>query len=177
MGAPLPRSEPDGELPPLPALTSTDLAQFAPSGSAMVGEPGNVGVAGLPTNFVARATVQTMRGTLFDRAVTVRFTPVGFDFDYGDGTRMQSSTGGREWEQLRQPQFTPTDTSHVYEERGVYRARVNVRYRAEVDVGTGWIPVQGVLTARGPAQEVRIFDAYTALVAYSCDERPRSPGC
>lgn len=177
VGAPLSRPEPEDELPPLPALTATDLAQFAPDGSVMVGEPGNVGIAGLPANFVARAAVQTIGGTLLSRPITVRFTPVAFDFDFGDGTRLRSPTGGREWAQLRQPQFTPTDTSHVYEERGVYRTSVDVRYRAEVDVGTGWIAVEGELTAHGPAREVRIFEAYTALVAHTCDERPRSPGC
>lgn len=167
----------DGDEPALPPITITDLARFAPAPSILAGEPDNVGIAGMPTNFVATASVTTQSGSLFGFPVTVRFTPAAFDFHYGDGSSATTSTGGQTWAALGQPQFTPTATSHAYSERGTYSADVDVRYTAEVDFGVGWFPVAGQLTSDGPAQEIRIFEAHTALVAYTCDQKPSSPGC
>lgn len=160
-----------------PAITITDLAQFAPAATPLGGEPANLGIAGMPTNFIAPASVTTVSGTLFGLPLTVRFTPAAYEFHFGDGSDATTTTGGQSWEALGQAQFTPTATSHVYRDRGSYSADVDVRYTAEVDLGTGWIPVAGELTAEGPAQEIRIFEARTALVAYTCDQKPSSPGC
>lgn len=163
--------------PGIPAVTIADLARFAPDGAPLAAEPENVGVAGLPANFLATVSVQSVAGELFGRPLTVRFTPVAYDFAFGDGGTATTTTGGRSWTDLGQAQFTPTATSHVYAERGTYSATVDVRYSAEVDFGTGWIPIDGEVTAEGAAQEIRIFSAHTALVAYTCSQRPDSPGC
>jgi hypothetical protein len=165
------------EDPGMPAVTIADLAQFAPDGSVLAAEPGNVGVAGLPANFVATASEQTVAGSLFGYPISVRFTPSGFDFDYGDGDTLTTSDGGTTWEALGQAQFTPTSTSHTYAERGTYYASVDVRYTAEIDLGVGWFPIAGEVTSAGPDQEIRIFEAHTALVAHTCAQAPDSPGC
>ena len=171
------RSTPTDDDSGIPAVTIADLARFAPTGAPLAAEPENVGVAGLPANFLATASVQSVTGELFGRPITVRFTPVGYDFSFGDGRTATATTGGRSWADLGQAQFTPTATSHVYADRGTYSASVDVRYSAEVDFGTGWIPIDGEVTATGAAQEIRIFSAHTALVAYTCTQRPDSPGC
>lgn len=158
-------------------LTITDVAQFAPAPVTTSGEPSNVGVAGMPTNFVAAASVHTRAGTLFDRPLSVRFTPVRFGFAYGDGTSATSNMGGLSWASLGQAQFTPTPTSHTYRERGTYSAHVTVNYTAEVDIGGGWFPVAGELAIDGPAQQIRVYEAETALVARTCVEQPGGPGC
>ncbi|MGD2203278.1 hypothetical protein [Microbacterium maritypicum] len=170
-------SSPGTDSPAAPAITIDDLAQFAPDPVANEGEPDNVGVAGMPTNFIAAASVHTRSGTLFGAPLSVRFTPVGYEFVHGDGTSATSSTGGQTWSALGQSPFTPTSTSHVYSERGTYQAHVTVRYAAEVDLGGGWFPVAGDLTIPGPAREIRIFEAHTALVAFTCAQRPSAPGC
>ncbi|WP_152642347.1 hypothetical protein [Microbacterium sp. SA39] len=161
----------------VPAITLTDLAQFAPAPVTASGEPDNLGVAGMPTNFVAAASTHTQSGTLFAIPVTVRFTPVGYDFRYGDGDSASTTTGGQTWSALGQAQFTPTATSHTYRDRGTYDASVTVRYAAEVDLGVGWFPVEGQLSIDGPTQQIRIFEAHTALVARTCVEQPAAPGC
>lgn len=161
----------------VPAITLTDLAHFAPDPVAATGEPDNLGVAGMPTNFVAAASAHTRSGALFGVPVTVRFTPVGYDFRYGDGDTASTTTGGQTWSTLGQAAFTPTATSHIYRERGTYDASVIVRYTAEVDLGTGWFPVEGQLSIDGPVQQIRIFEAHTALVARTCTEQPAAPGC
>ncbi|MFB8190920.1 hypothetical protein ACFC14_16505 [Microbacterium sp. NPDC055988] len=158
-------------------LTITDVAQFAPAPATTVGEPGNVGIAGMPANFVAAASVHTRAGTLFDRPTRVRFTPVRFSFTYGDGATTTTNTGGRSWAALGQAQFTPTSTSHSYRERGTYSAHVTVHYTAEVDIGGGWFPIDGELSIDGPARQIRVYEAETALVARTCAEQPGAPGC
>jgi hypothetical protein len=158
-------------------LTITDVAQFAPAPVTTAGEPGNVGIAGMPTNFVASASVHTRTGTLFDRPISVRFTPVRFTFAFGDATSATSNTGGRPWASLGQAQFTPTPTSHAYRDRGTYAAHVTVHYTAEVDIGGGWFSVAGELAIDGPAQQIRVYEAETALVARTCVEQPGAPGC
>ncbi|GAB3598791.1 PKD domain-containing protein [Microbacterium tumbae] len=169
--------EKEDDSPAIPAVTIDDLVRFIPAGTALAGEPENVGVAGLPTNFVAAASAHSENGTLFGYPIAVRFTPVGYDFDFGDGSTASSPETGRGWEELGQAQFTPTPTSHTYSERGEYTASVDVRYTAEVDLGIGWFPVSGELTAAGADQQIRIFEARTALVAYTCEQAPASPGC
>ena len=163
--------------PAIPAITIADVARFAPDGSAIAGEPDNVGVVGLPTNFVATASVHTVNDSLFGFPVAVRFTPAGYDFNFGDGSTATTTSGGQSWADLGQAQFTPTPTSHTYAERGTYSAQVDLRYTAEVDFGVGWFPISGEVTSVGAPQEIRIFEAHTALVAHTCGQAPSSPGC
>ena len=158
-------------------LTITDLAAFAPAPATTVGEPDNLGVAGLPANLVTAATTQTQAGAVLDLPVTVRFTPVAFDTDYGDGVTASTTTGGRTWAELRQPEFTPTPTSHTYRSRGAYTVTTAVRYTAEVDLGNGWFSVPGELTIPGTPQRITVYEAHTGLVAHTCVEQPTAPGC
>lgn len=164
-------------IPGVPTITIRDLARFAPASVRAASEPGNVGIAGMPTNFVAVAKTQVQDGVLFGIPLRVRFRPAGYDYTYGDGDAATVTHAGRTWEALGQAQFTPTPTSHVYREPGVYPARVDIRYTAQVDLGGGWIDVPGQLTTSGVTQEIRILEARTALVAHTCDENPAGVGC
>ncbi|WP_217181786.1 PKD domain-containing protein [Streptomyces sp. AC495_CC817] len=160
-----------------PAITITDLAQFTPAAVALTTEPAAAGVSGLPVNFTASASVHTRSGTLFGQPVTVRFTPAGYDYTYGDGTSATLTDPGRAWQLLDSAPFSPTPTSHTYTRRGTYTASLTIRYTAEVDLGTGFRPVPGELSAASPPQQIRVFDARTALVAHTCTEIPSAPGC
>jgi len=163
--------------PAAPTISITDLVTLTPATATPTADPSNVGIAGLPTNFVTTASVHTRTGTLFGAPLTARFTPVGYDFAYGDGTTAHSTTPGATWDALDQPQFTPTATSHIYTDRGTYDTTVTIHYTAEIDLGTGWIPLTGTLTVPGPTQQIRIYEAHTALVAHTCTEQPTAPGC
>lgn len=168
---------PDPTSPGTPTITITDLARFAPPPVLAATEPGNIGIADMPANFVATATAETQDGVLFGIPFQVRFIPETYEYTYGDGTAATVTSPGRTWADLGQAQFTPTPTSHVYREPGTYLADVDVRYSAEVDLGGGWQPIAGRVTTDGPAQEIRIYEARTALVARTCDEDPDGPGC
>lgn len=168
------RANPDGT--PAPSVTMTDLAQFAPPAADFAVEPGNAGIAGMPTNLLGAASVRTQTGTLFGNPISVRFTPIAYDYSYGDGSTATVTVPGRTWEELGQAPFTPTPTSHVYSARGTYTAALSIRYSAQVDLG-GWFPVIGELTTDSPSQQIRIFEAHTALVARTCLENPAAVGC
>ncbi|MFJ4253859.1 hypothetical protein [Microbacterium sp. NPDC090003] len=163
--------------PAAPTISITDLVTLTPATATPTADPSNVGIAGLPTNVVTTASVHTRTGTLFGAPLTARFTPVAYDFTYGDGTTARTTTPGAAWEHLGQPQFTPTATSHTYRDRGTYDTTVTIHYTAEIDLGTGWIPLDGTLTIPGPIQPIRIYEAHTALVAHTCTEQPTAPGC
>lgn len=165
------------EPPPLPEVTLADIAQFAPPAAVLGAEPGNAGIADMPTNFTAAASVHTQSGTLFGYPISVRFTPVGYDYVFGDGTGATFTTAGRSWQDLGQATFTPTPTSHVYADRGTYTATLSIRYSAEIDLGSGWFPIAGQLTITSADQAIRIFEAHTALVDHTCTEAPGAPGC
>lgn len=169
----------EGEAAPgIPAVRARDVQSFAPAGPALVSEPEGVGVVGMPANFVASASAHSVSGTLFGRPVTVRFTPVAYVFDYGDGAIGRSASGGASWSDLGQAQFTPTATSHAYDERGTYAVSVTIEYAAQVDFGIGrWLPVQGVVTSTTAGYRVEIFEVRTALVDKTCAENPSGPGC
>lgn len=161
-----------------PDVTLEDLASFRPTAPTLGGEPAGFGVVGMPTNLVAEASGQDIPGTVLGWDVTVRFTPVAYVFDNGDGTTTRTTTGGRSWESLRQARFTPTATSHVYRERGTYTVSVTVEYAASVDFGSGtWRAVPGTVRATAPGYDIRVVEVRTALVDRTCTEDPHGPGC
>lgn len=171
------KEDEDEEDPGTPDFSISDVARFAPDPSPLKGEPDNVGVEGLAVNFVSPAKQQVEEGELLGYPISVRFTPVKYTFHYGDGSTKVADTGGATWADLGQAQFSATDTSHAYAERGTYTARVDVSYTAEVGLDDRWFPLTGQLTIEGSDQSIRIYEADTALVARTCEEQPTAPGC
>lgn len=161
----------------LPEVTLTDVASFAPSVAPLAPEPAGVGIVGMPVNVVATASTHSQTGVLFDLPVTVRFRPVSFTFHYGDGTHRDATTGGSTWSALGLPQFSPTATSHAYSARGTYTVDADVHHEADVDFGTGWIPVSGTLAIAAGSTSVEIVEVHTALVERTCLEDPAGVGC
>ncbi|MGU3644061.1 hypothetical protein ACLBXX_03785 [Microbacterium sp. C23T] len=159
-------------------MTLADLASFRPAQPTLGGEPAGFGVVGMPTNLLASASEQRIPGTVLGWDVTVRFVPVAYVFDNGDGTTTRASTGGASWTALGQGQFTPTATSHAYRARGTYPVSVTVEFEASVDFGSGtWRTVPGVVRAEAAGYGVRVVEVRTALVDRTCVEDPTGPGC
>jgi hypothetical protein len=135
---------------PTPAaqpVTIRDLISFAPAAPTVTTEPGSWGVRGLHTNVIAGASGHTRSGTLLGQTAEVNFIPVGFTFDYGDGTTVTTRTGGESWASLGLPEFSKTPTSHRYTTVGTKTITAEVEYAAEYRVGdSGWLPVIGTLT-------------------------------
>jgi len=111
-------------------------------------------------------------------AAQVRFTPVAFHWDFGDGGRLTSGTGGATWADLGVPEFSDTDTSHIYDVRGDVVAGVTVEYRAQYRVGGGsWTAVAGTVAAAAPPLQVAVRHIKTVLVAHDCLQNPAGIGC
>ncbi|WP_133160225.1 hypothetical protein [Cryobacterium zongtaii] len=141
-------------------------------------EPNGWLVVGVPANFFATASAHVRSGTLLGASAEVRFTPVGFRWDYGDGTSRTSASGGATWAALNLPEFSETSTSHVFESTGTLSIGLVVSYSAEYRfAGAEWRDVQGLVLV--PTRPITaIADrAGTVLVAESCLGNPGGPGC
>lgn len=168
-----PEEDPEDAIPP---ITIHDVARFVPTGHTLTVEPAGIGIIGLPTNFVTDAATETVAGELFGVPLTVRFTPVSYLFDYGDDHTERTTTPGIRWEDENLPQFTATETSHVYKTRGEYDTAVTITYTAELNLGSGWTEIPGSLDATA-TQSIRVYKVTKALVQHTCIENPAGPSC
>lgn len=158
------------------SITIADLASFTPAVGELVVQPENWGVLGIPTNFVATATDHVQQGTLLGQPIEVRWRPVAFTFDYGDGTVATSDDPGETW-QTSDDDWTATATSHEYQDRGEYTATVTITFEADIATDTGWATVPGTLDLAAPAEGVQIFEVQTVLTRGNCIQFPNDPGC
>jgi hypothetical protein len=159
-------------------VTLADIATFRPTPGTDHMEPDGWAVAGLDTNFYAVAAPQVVPGTLLGRPAEVRFTAVGYHWEYGDGTAAARATPGATWDRLRLPEFDPTPTSHVYAVLGDYTIHLRIDYRAAYRFDSpDFVPIDGTITL--PANDLRITvgDAKTVLVNHDCAADPHGPGC
>lgn len=159
-------------------LTIADLAAFRPAVGELITQPDGWGAAGRPTNFIATATDHIQEGTLLGEPVRVRWRPVSFTFEYGDGSAQTSPTGGAIWP-TTEAEWTTTATSHTYESRGPVVASVTVEFAADVARvdADAWSTVQGTLpVSTGPAN-LHIYEIHTVLTRGTCKEYPDDPGC
>ena len=161
----------------LPQVSIDDLASFRPPPPELTTEPLGAALVGAPTNLIGTAGSAVIPGSVLGYDVLVRFTPVAFRFDHGDGTRRTAPTGGATWSALGSAEFTPTATSHVYRSRGTAHVSLAVDYRAEIDFGGGWRSVPGLLSVTAGPAELLVVEARTALVAATCAENPHGPAC
>jgi hypothetical protein len=159
-------------------LTLVDLASFRPAPSAADMEPHGWTVVGLPTNFWVDTAVQVVAGTLLDRPASVRFTPVAYQWSYGDGTSARTASGGASWATLGVGEFAVTPTSHVFRTSGVYMIQPSVVFSAEYRFDDGdWIPVEGTVTVAGTRIRASAATATTVLVTGNCTPGSTALGC
>lgn len=155
-----------------------DVAHFPIGSNTQQMEPDGWVVAKLPANFYSSARTETVTGTLLGSPAEVRFIPIRWNWDYGDGRTAQHASAGSTWSALGLREFDATPTSHIYQSTGTYTVRLSVTYRAEYRYGTEtFIPIIGTLTR--PANDLHISShgAKTVLVDQNCTQNPRGPGC
>ena len=135
-------------------------------------------VPGLDANFYAVTAQHVVNGTLLGQPASVRFTPVAFHWDYGDGNAATRSTKGATWAALGIPEFGPTPTSHVYVTEGEYTIRLTIDFAAEYRfAGSPYYPIDGVIPLRANDLHVSVDGAKTVLVEHDCAANPSGPGC
>jgi hypothetical protein len=161
-----------------PAVTITDVARLVPSVGVSGMEPQGWAVVGLPSNFYADSSPRTAGATLLGRAAEVRFTPVSFSWSFGDGATLTTSSAGAPWASLGLPEFSETETSHVYAAPGSYTIGLAVSFAAEYRFGTAaWTPLAGTVPGTAPPLTATAHDAKTVLVPGDCRVPAAAPGC
>ncbi|KGJ71948.1 hypothetical protein GY21_18690 [Cryobacterium roopkundense] len=175
---------PAAPLPACPTCTApiatsvSDLVGFSPQLPTQGMEPNGLAIVGLAANFVAEASAHVVSGTLLGNSAEVRFTPTAFRWDFGDGAGGTSANGGASWDDLGVPEFTDTDTSHIYTVRGDYVSSLSVEYSAEFRVGgSGWQSVTGTLAVAANPLPVVVRHVKSVLVAHDCIQNPAGIGC
>jgi hypothetical protein len=159
-------------------VTVDDLVNFRPAAASLRMEPNGWTVVGLDTNFWIDVTTNTQSGELLGRTAAVRFTPIGFRFNYGDSADENETISGGSWQTQNLAEFDATPTSHVFAQPGSYTVTAAVEYSAQYQFdGNTWMPVVG--TVRTPTNTVEVVAARTStvLVSDTCLAAPKGPGC
>jgi len=157
-------------------LTLQDIAAFRPTAASHTMQPNGWAVRGLDANFLSSGASDVQGGTLLGQSAEVRFTPVRWRWNYGDGAQRSSRTPGEPW--TASTEFDPTPTSHVYTANGTYTVTLTVDYAVEYRLAGGpWIPITGILSRVAPPLTVTIGSAKTVLVERDCVSNPAGPGC
>lgn len=159
-------------------VTLSDIASFRPTPGAQRMQPDGWTVPGLETNFYALTRTHVVEGTLLGKPAAVRFTPVGFHWQYGDGTSASRATAGGTWASLHRREFDRTPTSHVYTREGDYTIQLVIDFAAEYRfAGSPFYPIAGVIPVRANDLQITVDDAKTVLVERDCAANPTGPGC
>jgi len=110
-------------------------------------EPDGWVVPGLDANFYSVVGQQLVPGTLLGQPATVQFTPIGWHWNYGDGSAVVRGTKGATWAAQGLHEFDRTATSHVYQAEGEYVIRLTIDFRAAYRFGSGgFVPIAGTIT-------------------------------
>jgi len=161
-----------------PTVTIEDIARFVPVAGTAGMEPSGWVVVGLPANFFGSAERQVLAGTVLDAPAEVRFTPVSYTWDFGDGQSLTSSSPGSTWASLGLPEFSRTATSHTYSEPGAFTIRLTVSFSAEYRFGVdAFIPLVGSVPSLTNEIVALAGDAQTVLVDGQCSDSRLGPGC
>src|SRR5690554_5373440 len=159
-------------------VTLSDLVNFRPAPGIDSMEPDGWMIVGLDTNFYATAPVQVQSGMLLDLPAQVRFTPVRYHWNYGDGATRSASTPGATWAAHGLREFDRTPTSHVYTASGTYYIDLTIDFAAEYRwAGGGWTTISGTIPVPANRLVASAGGAKTVLVEHECTLNPRGPGC
>lgn len=172
------RTRPAVADPVVQPVTLRDIASFRPAPGMQRMEPNGWVVPGLDANFYSVVDQQLVTGTLLGRPATVRFTPVGWHWNYGDGSAVVRATKGATWAAQGLHEFDRTPTSHVYETEGEYVIRLSIDFQAEYRFGSaGFTPLVGTINLPANNLRVTVSGAKTVLVDHDCLANPAGPGC
>jgi hypothetical protein len=161
-----------------PGVSLADVAQFVPHDASIRSQPNGWALVGAPVNLFTDATAQVVDGTLLGRPAQVRFVPVSFTWDHGDGTVSTTVGPGASWKQLGQQDFTSTDTSHAYPSIGDRRVAVTIAYSPSYRFdGGAWQQIPGTLPVQVGPVMIHVLQGSTVLVGGVCGTRNAGPGC
>jgi len=151
---------------PTPPTSVSDIAQFAPSEAAFLQEPAGWSLPLLPTNVYSTTGATTESGELLGWPIEVRFTPVEYRWNWGDGSQSVTTEPGSSWGAR---QFSATGTSHVYEISGDYVVSLEVTFEAAYRFdGGAFQSLPGQITRSGGQRVVDVLSVTSVLVDKGC---------
>jgi hypothetical protein len=175
---PVKPADPAPAAPVTPGVSLADVAQFVPRSASIRSQPNGWAIVGAPMNLFTDATAQVVDGVLLGRAAQVRFVPVSFTWDHGDGTVSTTVGPGASWKQLGQQDFTSTDTSHAYSSIGDRKVALTIAYSPSYRFdGGAWQQIPGTLPVQVGPVMIHVLQGSTVLVRGACGTRNAGPGC
>ncbi|WP_414172239.1 hypothetical protein [Clavibacter tessellarius] len=176
--APAKPADPAPAAPAAPGVTLDDVAGFVPRDASIRSQPNGWALVGSPVNLLTDAGAQVVGGTLLGRPAQVRFVPVSFAWDHGDGTTTTVQGPGASWRDLGQQEFTATPTSHVYGRMGDRRVSLTIAYSPSYRFdGGAWQQIPGTLPVTVGPVTIHVLQGSTVLVGGACGARDAGPGC
>jgi hypothetical protein len=176
--APAQPVDPAPVVPAAAGVSVEDVAQFVPRDASMRSQPNGWALVGAPVNLLTDAGPEVVDGTLLGRPAQVRFVPVSFTWDHGDGTTVTVQGPGGSWRDLGQRDFTATSTSHVYGQVGEREVTLSIGYAASYRFdGGGWQQIAGTLPVQVGPVMLRVLEGSTVLVGGVCGSPDAGPGC
>jgi hypothetical protein len=171
-------ADPAPAAPAAPGVSLADVAQFVPRDASIRSQPNGWAIVGAPVNLFTDAAAQVVDGLLLGRPAQVRFVPVSFSWDHGDGTSTTVQGPGASWRELGQQDFTSTDTSHVYASIGDRQIALTIAYSPSYRFdGGAWVQIPGTLPVQVGPVTIHVLQGSTVLVGGACGSRNAGPGC
>jgi PKD repeat protein len=119
--------------------------------------PADGSLVNIDTIFYAD-TARTMRTTLtlLGEQVTLTLHPTKWQWTFGDGTKLTTTTPGAP--------YPNTSVTHRYAKAGSYRASVTVTWEGAFTFGGQTADIPGDTTTAGPGATVAVREAHSHLV-------------
>lgn len=156
-----------------PWISEEEFASYDIPPSVLRMSPDGWGVTRNKTAFFADAGVKYIDMTLLGYGVRVRATPVSYDWNFGDGTKLRTKSPGRPPVEGREPAL-----SHVYAKKGTYEINLTTNYIGHFSVDGGpWLIIQGQAAVASEPISADIYRYHRYLVDESCNENPAGPDC
>ncbi|WP_435747876.1 hypothetical protein [Nocardioides sp. SYSU DS0663] len=130
-----------------------------PAAELQVQPPDGRTLVNFATNFFTEQGELSRSVTLLGRQVDLRIWPERFDWSFGDGSALTTTTPGAPYPDL--------EVTHDYRRAGAVSPSVDTTYAAEYRIDGGpWQPVAGTVTIPGAPVELRVLTATPTLVGY-----------
>ena len=164
----------DGELPE--GIDRDDFVRAMPLPEPILSDHDGLGIRNAETNFYTTTQERTVPFDMSGTAVEITLVPESFTWDFGDGSAelVTDDPGGPA------PEFdTPTVSSHVYEETGVFDVKLSTEFSAVfLVVDTGEVlPFEGRVRMDSPMASADIWRPVSRGVDEDCRENPAGWGC
>jgi len=116
--------------------------------------------------YIAMSDEITTAGAADISPIEVRFTPVAYRWSWGDGSDSVTTRAGSAW---GAKQFSPTGTSHVYEQSGDYVVSLEVTFEAAYRFdGGAFQSLPGQIIRSSGQRVVEVLSVTPVLVDKGC---------